>query len=200
MKELTITYQDYIPDELIRDFRKLVQSNELQIKVSKKEREHSDGRWNNFETVAVNDIIVYINQHPTELIINFISDSVFLLIVTGIKQLWVNISKPSVQKIGRGKGIELKIRDVSKSIDVSFSGDVNEKQADLIIESFVDYLKSKNVNNAFDNPDYVNTKSDKPEIHLIYDKEEDIWEPENFGEQKRKMEELRRHMQRNFKN
>lgn len=200
MKELTITYQDYIPDELIRDFRKLVQSNELQIKVSKKEREHSDGRWNNFETVAVNDIIIYINQHPTELIINFISDSVFLLIVTGIKQLWVNISKPSVQKIGGEKGIELKIKDVSKSIDVSFSGDVNEKQADLIIKGFVDYLKSKNVNNAFDNPDYVNTKNDKPEIHLIYDKEEDIWEPENFGEQKRKMEELRRHIQRNFKN
>jgi len=199
MKELTITYQDYIPDGLIRDFRKLVQSNELQIKVSKKEREHSDGRWNNFETVAVNDIIIYINQHPTELIINFISDSVFLLIVTGIKQLWVTISKPSVQKIGGEKGIELKIKDVSKSIDVSFSGDVNEKQADLIIEGFVDYLKSKNVNNAFDNPDYVNTKSDKPEIRLIYNQENKTWEPENFGEKRRKMDELRNQAQRKFR-
>tara|TARA_R110002049_G_scaffold284031_1_gene464558 strand:- start:1397 stop:1582 length:186 start_codon:yes stop_codon:yes gene_type:complete len=34
-----------------------------------------------------------------------------------------------------------------------------------------------------------NNKAEKPRIRLIYNKEKQTWEPENFGEYRRKMKE-----------
>jgi len=80
MKDLKIVYESYIPDDLISDFTHLVQPS----KVDKIEK--ITGPWNNFETAVINDIIIFIKQHPTEFIIgSFVSNAAWEILKSGIK-------------------------------------------------------------------------------------------------------------------
>lgn len=205
MKELTITYQDYIPDEIISDFRRRIQVSQLPVTVTKKTKRVGSGRWNNFETVEIFDIVI--NLQSPELILGIVGGvissvaaaGIYDIFKTGIKHLWMRISKPSIQKIGGEKRISFRITDNMRGIEICFEGEVNEEQADKILDSLTGFISSDLVTNAFDNPDYVSDKNGMIEMHANYNKDKGIWELENFGEQKRKMDALRKQIEKNFR-
>jgi hypothetical protein len=194
MKDLTIVYENYIPDDLIADFAQLAQSTKIEKK------EVQSGRWNNFEIAPINDIIIYINQHPV--VAGIISNAIW----AGVILLWVGISKLSKTILHTGRKytdrqtkILLKISDNTRGIDIVFEGDVTEPQANDLIDILREFLNSEKVNNAFYDSDNIPEDSKKPEIRLIYNQENKTWEPENFGEKRRKMDELRKQAQRKFR-
>jgi len=63
--EMKIIYQHYISDELIADFEKLVVDNKLQVEIKKEKEEQ---KYYNFTGSESADIIIYVQQHTTELI------------------------------------------------------------------------------------------------------------------------------------
>lgn len=199
MKELTIVYQSYIPANLILEFTQLVQP----VKVDTKEVK--TGAWNNFDGPEINDIIIYINQHSTEFIVGIIGAASWDILKSGIKLLWIGISKLPIKILHSGtqtdkqKNISLRLSDTTRGIDVVFEGDVMEQQADTIIESLKEFLSSEKVNDAFYDSDNIPENSKKPVIRLIYNKKKKIWEPENFGEIRRKNDDLRKQIQRKFR-
>jgi hypothetical protein len=96
MKEINITYQSYIPAELITDFTELVQP----IKVRKKEVK--SGPWNHFDASTIPDIAIFINQHPTEFIVGIVGGIIGNAIWAGIILLWVSISKLPIKNFHSG--------------------------------------------------------------------------------------------------
>jgi len=187
MKELTIVYQSYIPADLITGFTELVQPLEVEKK------EVKSGSWNHWDAANIYDIIIYIHQHPTEFIVGIAGGIIGNAIWAGIKFLWTGNSA------GKQKGISLKISDKTRGIEIVFKGKANEKQFDNIIENLKEFINSEKVNNAFYDSDNIPEDSKKPEIRLIYNQENKTWEPENFGEKRRKMDELRKQAQRKFR-
>jgi hypothetical protein len=194
MNELTIVYQSYIPADLITDFTQLVQP----VKVDKKEVKI--GALNHFDAPEINDIIIYISQHPV--VAGIISNAIW----AGIILLWVGLSKFPIKylysngkKTDKQKVISLRLYDKTKGIEVFFKGDVNEEQADIIIDSLKEFLSSDKVDDAFYDSDNIPENSKKPVINLVYNKKKKIWEPENFGEKNRQRDEFKDRLRKNSK-
>jgi hypothetical protein len=196
MKDLTIVYQSYIPVNLITDFTQVVHP----VKVEKKEVK--TGAFNHFDAPDINDIIIYIDQHPTEVIVGIINNAVWAgiaLLLVGISKLPLKFLHSGGKQTDRQKCISLRLSDKIRGIEVVFKGDVNEQQADTLINSLKEFLNSEKVNDAFYNSDNIPENSKKPIIRLIYNKKKKIWEPENLGDKRRKMDELRNQAQRKFR-
>jgi hypothetical protein len=204
MKEINITYQSYIPSELIADFTELVQP----VRVNKKELKK--GPWNHFESTVINDVTIWINQLPTEFVYGSIAGGIlgnaaWAILKAALKLLWAGISKLPIKILHAGtqtdkrKSILLRFSDKNRGIEIVFEGDVNEQQANSLIDSLIEYLNSEKVNDAFYNSDNIQDNSKIPEIRIIYNWEKGIWEPENFGEKRRKMDELKNWAQRNLR-
>lgn len=196
MKELNIEYQSYIPDNLITDFAQLAHPTKIEKNVVK------TSRWNNFETTPINDIIIYISQHQTEFLVSIMTNAVW----AGIVLLWVGISKLSRKLFPHGRQLDDKktsilihISDSTRGIDIVFEGDVTKEQADTLIDSVKQFLNSGKVDDFFNNSDYIEEKFNKPVITLKYNQEIGIWEPENFGEKRRRSEELRKQFERKWR-
>lgn len=197
MNEVTIVYQSYIPTDLITDFSNLVQP----MKIEKEEVK--PGPWNHFDAPEINDIVIYISQHSTEFIVGIVGAASWDLVKSGIKFLWVGISKLPIKilharkQTDKQKNISLRLSDKTQGIEIVFEGDVTEQQADIIIDTLKDYLCSEKANEAFYISDYIPENAKKPIIRLVYNKETKLWEPVNFGDRRRQMDELRERIRNN---
>jgi len=203
MKEITISYRDYLPSDLISDFVKLAQEQEVPVK---KNKIVSQKRVLNFEGPEIHDLIIFINQHQAELIVGLIGAAFYDIFKYGIRNIWVGISKlvknrlySSGKKEKEDKSILFIVSDKTKRIEVVFKGDVSEDQADKILNKLFEYFDSETLNETFSNPDYHPNNEDLPTIRLIFNKDTNTWEPENYGERRRKMDELMKEAQRKFR-
>jgi len=203
MKEITISYQDFLPSDLISNFVKLAQELKIPIKENKIE---SKKRFYNFEGPEIHDLIIYINQHQTEFVVGLLGAATYDLIIYGIKKIWVGISKLVInnlysngKKKKKDKSILFIVSDETKRLEVIFKGDVSDDQADKIINGLLDYIKSEKINEAFSNSDNHPKDEGIPTIRLIFNEETKTWEPENFGERRRKMDELLNTARRKFR-
>lgn len=203
-EEFKIVYQHYIPEELIADFEKIGLNEKLDIElVSEKEEQ----KYYNFTGSEIADIVIYIQQHTTELLVGgLLVSTTYDLLKGGVKLLWTGLSKLAVKKLQSGgketdkpKSISVRLMGKERAVEIVLDGDVNEEQADKIIDESFKYVNSEKINEDFMNPDFIpNNKAEKPRIRLIYNKEKQTWEPENFGEYRRKIEEYQRWAEQNF--
>ena len=203
MKEITISYRDYLPSDLISDFVKLAEGLKVPVRENKIV---SQKRFYNFEGPEIHDLIIFINQHQTELVVGLLGAATYDIIRYGIKRIWVGISRlvknrlySTGKKEKEDKSILFIISDINKRIEVAFKGDVSEDQADKIINKLFEFFSSESLNESFSNPDYHPNNEDIPTIKLIFNKETDTWEPENYGERRRKMDEIMKEAQRKFR-
>lgn len=203
-EELKIVYQHYIPDELISDFEKTGLNEKLDVELVLEKEEQ---KYYNFTGSEIADIVIYIQQHTTELLVGGLLVSATYDILKGsVKLLWTGLSKLTVKKLQSGgketdkpKSISIRLMGKERAVEIVLDGDVNEEQADKIIDESFKYVNSEKINEDFKNPDFIpNNKAEKPRIRLIYNKEKQIWEPENFGEYRRKMEEYQRWAEQNL--
>ncbi len=203
-EEFKIVYQHYIPEELIGDFEKTGLSEKLDIELVLEKEEQ---KYYNFTGSEIADIVIYIQQHTTELLVGgLLVSATYDILKGGVKLLWTGLSKLAVKKLQSGgketdkpKSISIRLMGKERAVEIVLDGDVNEEQADKIIDESFKYVNSEKINEDFKNPDFIpNSKAEKPRIRLKYNKKKQIWEPENFGEYRRKMEEYQRWAEQNL--
>lgn len=202
-EEMRIVYQHYIPDELIADFEKLGVGNRLQVEINKEKEEQ---KYYNFSGSEIADIVIYVQQHTTELIASgLLVNLAYDTFKGGLKFLWTGISKIATKKLqskgketGKPKSISLRLMDKYRAIEVVLEGDVDDKQADKVIDEAIKFISSEKLNEAFKNPDFIPAQTEKPRIRLKFNKEKQVWEPENFGEYRRQIEAYQKWAEENF--
>jgi uncharacterized OsmC-like protein len=202
-EEIKIIYQHYIPDKLIADFEKLGVDNQLQVEIKKEKEEQ---KYYNFTGSVIADIVIYVQQHTTELIASgLLVNLAYDTFKGGLKLLWTGISKLAIKKLqskgkesDKPKSISLRLMDKDRAIEVVLNGDVDEKQADKVIDEAIKFISSEKLNEAFKNPDFIPEQTEKPRIRLKFNKEKQVWEPENFGEYRRQIEAYQKWAEENF--
>jgi hypothetical protein len=203
-EELKIVVKDYIPEELISDLKKLDLEKKLNVNLNLK---REDKHIYNFTGPELSDIIIYVQQHTIELFVGgILVTAAYDLLKSGIKILWTGISKLAIKKIQSSgkqedkiKRISLRISGKKNSIEILYEGDVDDQLAEKLINESFDFIRSEKLNQAMNNPDNLASDCDKPTIYLIYNKEKEIWEPENFGEQRKRMDELKKWVAKKFR-
>lgn len=203
-KEIKIVYQHYIPVDLIIQAEQLGLGQQPDDKFVKEKQDQT--KYSNFTGPEIADIIIYIQQHPTELIagglfINFAYD----ILKNSLVLLWTSLSKITTKKLKTDgkqvddpKRISLRIANGEKEVEIDFDGEVDKAQADKIIDEAFRFINSDKLSETFSNPDYISNVKAKPKIRLIYNKEKQIWEPENFGNYRKQMEEYEKWVNKNL--
>lgn len=204
-QELNITFQHYVPEELIESFTQLGIDKQSEIKIIAKKE---DQEYHYYSGVEISDIIIYIQQSPAEVITNgFIIPVAYELLKNGLKFLWAGLSKISIKKlqssgkeVNQPKNIYVKIINKDKSVEIILDGDANELQANKIIDESFKFINSEKLDDVFQNPDFIQENMKQKTIRLIYNKETQVWEPENFGNYRRQMEEFEKMVKQNLRN
>lgn len=195
-EEFKIVYQHYIPDELISEFEKIGLDKQLQVDIRKEKVEQ---KYYNFTGSEISDIVIYIQQHTTELIVcGLLVNLAYDTLIGGIKLLWTGLSKLAIKKLQsdgkvteKPKSISIRLMDKDRAVEIVLNGEVpTDEQASKIIEESFKFMNSSKLNEAFNNPDFI--PNEKPRIRLIYNKEKQVWAPENFGVYRKEIAEYER--------
>lgn len=181
-----------VPDEVIEDFRDTFDDS---VSVSLK-RERDD--CYNFSGPTP-DVLIYIDEHLTDIIIGGVSGVVFsetwgllkLSIASAWKKLRAHHSGKKEKPNEDTNYICLSFKITSdKTLEYKLKGGVDEK---LILEAtskLFEHLKDQNRQDAdFNNPDFVITP-EEPRLDMVYNHETGEWETVNYGETKRLYKEL----------
>jgi hypothetical protein len=195
MSELTITFESSIPDEVINEFAENLPGH-FDITVQKNEPQTYFGRVSHFESAAIEHIFIFLRDNSDAILAGLISNTVFNLVLFSVKNLWITTSKPEVRTETKPVKIKWRIVDKNQGLEIEFDGNVSAKQADDTVERLKDYLISDRYKADLNTPDYLNNYND---VHLIYNKDLDIWETENFGEKRRRDNELKDEFRRKFR-
>jgi hypothetical protein len=187
-----VIYSDYIPDELIQDFRHTLKgklTGEVQVIKNKHEYE-------NFTGSEFSDIAIYIEQHITEIIISgVIGNAAYSVVKHSLVKLWAGfrafIKKRNIVKEGDQLAITVNFHNQEKEIEIVLQGDIEAEDLEKIINRVFDFLQSDLLIRAFEKADNIEVLKNKPKIRLIFNEETKQWEPENFGEWRRQMDKFR---------
>lgn len=190
---MRIAYQHYISDELIAGFENLGLDSHLQIEITKEKREEG---YSNFAGAEVADIVVYIDEHTAELIVGgLLARLAYDAFKGALALLWNGISKLVIKRIQSGgretdkpKSISLRLRTRARDIEVNLEGDVDPQEADKVIDAALQFIGSAELDEAFDNSEFIASPLAKPRIRLKFNKEAEAWEPENFEESRREIQ------------
>lgn len=184
-EEIKIIYKHYVPTEIISDFAKLgfeyISQTEIEI-------EKQNPNIYNYAGYDIPEIIIYIKNNVTGLLTELIVTISYDTFKNALKLLWTEISKLDI-KILKGNGktfnkpknITLRISNNDRAVEISLDGNVSEEQADKIIAQAFEFVNSEKLEQSFKNPEFILPNS-KPRIRIKYNKEKQIWEPENFAE------------------
>jgi hypothetical protein len=202
-EKIEIQYQSYLPKDLVSKFWMLeFPAQSVSITFEKREPETVES----FEAAPLTDIVIYINQHGKDLaigglLINFTYD-----ILKGIlkffwertTQYWSDVLKRNRSKTNHSRRISLNLKNSDASVEILFEGDVTEKEMDIVIDKAIHYLISDKLDGTLSNPDFYSSLNRKPEIVLRYNRKSGAWEPENFGNYRRKSEQRLKRMWKDF--
>lgn len=198
-EELKVIYQSYISDEIISGFTNFHLDKHLDVDlISIKE----EPKFYNSSGLEIYDIVIFLNQHSTELIVGGIGSLSYDILKSGVKFLWNKLKELQIKNITNQKVTEkykvlsLVLKMNEKSIEVKFEG---EYDADKLVDKAFKFLNEENIESFFNVPDYLQ-KSEKPRIKIVYNPETDKWEPENFGNYKREIQKYRDSINRRLDN
>lgn len=202
--EIKIVYQHYIPESFISDFRESKIDSVLQTKVEIEQIDQT--RYSSFNGPEISDIIIYIQQHSTEIIAGVFITTLYDTLKASLVTLWSRLSeysdkqlKDAGKEVNQPKQITLYLKNKNREVEICFKGDVNQEIANNIIGDSFTFINSEKATDAFANPDNIEEpKAARPKIRLLYNKETKSWEPENFGDYRREMEELDKLMKSKF--
>lgn len=202
-KEIKIIYKHYIPEQLIEDFTGIINPTDYKIIKIKQ-----DDRYSNAIGGEISDIVIYIKEHRTEIIVGgLIIPTTYLMLQSGIVHLWKKIKSLNTKifqstnkNIIRGKIISVRYEDVvGRVVKINFNGGIEDEGIENTVEKALEFTQKYSVEEVFSDPDYVIEEHDKITISINYNIEEQCWEFENFGENRRKMEEIKRWGEENFR-
>lgn len=197
--DVEIRYR-HLPSEITDDFKKSLEKSDLILKVS-----HDRKEYFNF-TGGPSDILIYINQHLTELLITgLLAPALYDGLKYSLKNTWkklVQHYKKRNYQIEEDKNcIELNFKlHKDKTIEFNLNGSIDEKAINVTVDKMFEYLTDKPKHDEdLNNPDLLDGHSLKPRIRLQFNSRTNKWEPTNFAKLKKQIEELRR-AAKNFEN
>lgn len=193
-EEIKIIYQHYVPEKLIYDFGNSAFKIESELELKKIKQNQNVYNFSGFD---IPDIIIFIERNSIELIAGLFLTITYDMFKSSLKLLWTEISKLDI-KILKAKGkpsdkpkiIIIRISGNDKSVEIIFEGNVNSEQAETVIRKAFEFLYKEKVEEVFKNPEFIQTKLEKPRIRIKYNKEREIWEPENFESYRRFVEQI----------
>lgn len=201
-QKVSIIFQYYLSKKLIQEFENLhlntKKNSSIQIGVEPK------SQLENFEGKEISDIVIYIQQHKTELIVGgLIVNATYDIFKSGIKFLWTGLCKLPIKKSKHKKdipqkSITVKFESNDRIAEVAFEGDIDVTQIESVIDKAIDFINSDKLETAFKTPDFIPSREDKPRIRLKFNQDKQIWEPENFGDYRRQMEDMMRWAENNL--
>jgi hypothetical protein len=166
----------HLPREILRDFESKIDKS-ISLKIYEDKNDH-------FEPPA--DIVIYVNEHLTEVIIGGISGLLTGALWDGIKAL---LSKVIKRKKGNSIELDFSIKH-DRTIEFSLTGDVDLKSVETIVENILEYLKdAEQQERDFANLNFKERPNEKPRIRVRYNPKTDRLELINFTVQRKENEE-----------
>jgi len=136
------------------------------------------------------DLVIYVNEHLTEIIVGGISGILTSAVWDGIKSLWHKIATKSTKEDPREIELNFKISK-DKTIEFNLSGNVNPEQIDPIVAEMLKYLRDVEQNRRdFKNIDFFDTQSAKPRIRVRFNSSTKKLEVVNITMEMKKREEM----------
>lgn len=171
-----------LPFEIIEDFKKNIERSSISITVI-----HDKYQYYN-ATGGPADIIIYIDQHLTELIVGGVSGLVVNGVYDSIKTIWKKLQayystqQTEIQEDKNYISLNFKLKP-DRTLKYSLEGTVDEKIIINLTENIFKYLKdTEKQNKDFQNPDFKDKDDLKPKIRMRYNPKTNSWNPVNFAE------------------
>lgn len=99
----------------------------------------------------------------------------------------------------REKKISIRYEDAKqRQITIDIEGDHDSALIEEIVEESFEIIRKDKKEEIFQQPDFVDNSQGNEAIVLKYNTEIKVWEPENFGEIRRKMDEYQKWAEYNF--
>lgn len=171
-----------LPFEIIEDFEKNIKKSSISITVI-----HDKDQYYN-ATGGPADIIIYIDQHLTEIIVGGVSGLVINGVYDSIKTIWKKLrtyystKKIEIQEDKNYISLNFKLKP-DRTLKYSLEGTVDEKIINNLTANIFEYLKdTEKQNKDFQNLEYKDEDDLKPKIRMRYNPKTNSWNPVNFAE------------------
>ncbi len=192
-----IQYQHDIPDELILELQNNLQ--EFNIVVEKQ----SDSEYEYATGSLINDIIVYVSENQTSLIVSgLIVRTTYDLLKFSISELFKGLKKhlnKSGDKKSELKKISVKHRIGDKTIDFELETNLKDELIERVIEQSFELLKGENAKAIIANQDYLSKEYDYKQAKFVFNEQNGLWEPINYGAIRKEYNDLIRNANQNIK-
>lgn len=189
--QLHTTLKSFVPVSIFDEFR-----DNLAEKGIKSSVEIDDGEWSNFSGDEIADIIVFVKEHKTELIVaGLLVPITYDVLKFAIASLWKALKKTLFKAEDKEefekKHISLRIQDADgKLVSLEIEGNITEGQIEVILDKAFQYLNQGKKEDLFTNTDFVNTINNQQSVQLFYNAETEIWEPVNYAELRKQWDDL----------
>lgn len=187
-RQIEIKYR-HLPSDLFVDIENAFRNNDISINIfpDKEDYENFDG--------SPADILIYINQHLTELIITgLISPAIYDLVKHSISSTWKKIRDYYLKKKNRLEeeknyiSLNFKI-DSDNSVEFNLIGDIKEDKISELTDKLFAYISDTNrIQNDLNNPDFKSSEINSNQISLRFNFESNKWEPINYAELRKQMD------------
>lgn len=196
-QKVNIIYKYYVPEELIKEFELELQKEGFAVNPVKDEES-----VNNLEGPELSDIVVFIKDNPYSI---FLAPALYDVVKFGLGKLWRGILKLNVKKVTpkstepKNKKLSVRYEDANgKKIRINIEGNIDEESVERAIEKCLNILISDKKKDLFDEPNFVDNSLGIEEVELNYNPDTETWEPVNFGDYRKKSEQLWREALKKF--
>lgn len=192
-EKIEIIYREYIPTEVFNSFKEKFDDSQIELKIDKKMYFSATG-----DVVA--DIIISISQTTTELLVQGLwVSAVYDSLKYSVLSSWTAFrnyfqAKPKTKfDESENRCISLNFQiDKNRHVEYNLTGDVSDEVIKDLTEKLFQTIKDKKqIETYFSNPD-IKEGSIRPRIRIKYNPDTKNWEPVNWGELRRYIEEAQR--------
>jgi hypothetical protein len=192
-----IQYQPDIPEKLILEFKHDLQ--DFNVIVEKQTDSESEYAVSTF----INDIIIYISQNQTALIVSgLIVRATYDLLKFSLGKLFTGLKKHIAQSNvinPEQKKISIKHTIGDKTIEFELETNLSDELYEKVIEQSFEILKDDNTQTILYNQDYLSKEFDYRQAKFIFNEQSGLWEPINYGIIRKKYEDSIKNVNQSFK-
>jgi len=196
-QEIRVIYKNYIPEDWIGEFETAIQKTDIHFKKSINEE-----KYNHFTGPELASIIIFIRDNPESI---FLAPAVYDILKTSLIGLWKKLASLNVKKMRSGKTevsekkISVRYEDAQhRRVTINIEGNLDNDLIEEIVEESMRIIKTDKKEEFFQQPDFVDNSLGVKAIELKYNSESKVWELENFGDIRRKMDGYQKWAEENF--
>lgn len=171
-----------VPRDILEDFEQQIDTS-IHLKIYEDPLDHFD---------PPPDLVIYVNEHLTEIIIGGISGVLTSAIWDGVKALWRKVIKKSTKE--HESDIELNFKISSdNTIEFHLSGKIDHNRIDSVVSQMMKYLSDVEQHKRdFSNVQLLDKQYSKPRIRVRYNPSKQQIEVVNATEERKRTEEMLR--------